>query len=60
MVNALLAVVRVLWAAWLFEIGAVVLIVWGLFEAYGLPAALVAGGIACLAKSFELDLRRDQ
>ena len=61
MVNALLAILRTLWAAWLFEIVGVALVIWGLYEAFGTPAALVAGGVAALAKSFELDIRgRDQ
>lgn len=57
MVNALLAIVRALWSVWVFEIVGAGLVIWGLYEAHGTPAAAVAGGVAALAKSAELDLR---
>lgn len=55
MVRALLAVVAVLRAAWLVELVGACLIVAGAYEAWGLAAALVAGGVALVLKAYELD-----
>lgn len=57
MVAALLAVVRSLRQAWLVELAGAGLIVGGVFEAWGTAAALVAGGVALVLKSYELSAR---
>lgn len=53
MVKALLALVNALRSAWLFETIGAGLIVWGVYIAWGLAAALVVGGSALLLKAFE-------
>lgn len=60
MVKALLALVAVLRSAWLFELVGCVLIVAGVYQAWGIAAALVAAGVALVLKAFELDTRGDQ
>lgn len=55
MVKALLALVGVLRSAWLIETAGAALIVGGVYEAWGEPAALIAGGSALVLKAFELD-----
>lgn len=55
MVKALLAVVEVLRSAWLIELVGAGLIVAGVAVAWGLAAALCAGGVALVLKAFELD-----
>lgn len=57
MVKALLALVAWLRSAWLIELVGAALIVYGIFLAWGDPAAFVAGGVALLLKAFELDAR---
>lgn len=59
MVKALLALVGVLRSAWLFELVGAALIVGGVYEAYGVAAGLVAGGVGLVLKAYELD-GRDQ
>lgn len=59
MVKALFALVAVLRRAWLFETVGAGLIVAGIYEASGVPAACVAGGVALVLKAYELD-GRDQ
>ena len=55
MVKALLALVEVIRSAWLIELVGAGLIVAGVAVAWGLAAALVAGGSALVLKAFELD-----
>lgn len=55
MVKALLAVVDTLRSAWLIELVGAGLIVAGVAVAWGLAAALVAGGVALVLKAFELE-----
>ena len=55
MVKALLALVGVLRSAWLIELAGAGLIVAGVAVAWGLSAALIAGGVALVLKAFELD-----
>lgn len=57
MVKALLALVAVLRSAWLIELVGAGLIVAGIYIAWGLAAALVAGGSALVLKAYELDTR---
>lgn len=56
--NALLKLARVLLAVWLVELVGAVLVVAGVWQAWGDPAGLVAGGVGLLLKAFELDMRR--
>ncbi len=60
MAKALLALVGVLRSAWLVELVGAGLIVAGVAVAWGLAAALVAGGSALVLKAYELDLRGDR
>lgn len=55
MIKALLVLVAALRSAWLFELAGAALIVAGVYLAWGLAAALAAGGVALLLKAFELD-----
>jgi hypothetical protein len=55
MVKALLALVAFLRSAWLIELVGAGLIVAGVAVAWGLSAALIAGGVALVLKAFELD-----
>lgn len=55
MIRALLVLGRALKAIWLVELAGAALIVAGIYLAWGLPAALVAGGVALLLKAFELE-----
>ena len=57
MIRALLAVVAVLRSAWLIELVGAGLIVAGVHEEWGVPAALIVGGVFLLLKAFELDSR---
>lgn len=57
MVKALLSIVRTLRRAWLVELVGAGLIVAGTYVAWGLAAALIAGGVALVLKAFELDAR---
>lgn len=57
MVKALLGLVGVVRSAWLIELVGAALIVAGVYEAWGLSAALVAGGVALVLKAYELDAR---
>ena len=60
MIRALLAVVAVLRSAWLIELAGAGLIVWGVYEEWGTPQALIVGGVFLLLKAFELDSRVEQ
>ena len=60
MLRALVALVAVLRSAWLIELVGACLIVAGVHEAWGLAAALIAGGLALVLKAYELDLRGDK
>ena len=60
MLKALVAVVAVLRSAWLIELAGASLIVYGVYEAWGLAPALIAGGSALVLKAYELDLRGDK
>jgi uncharacterized membrane protein YecN with MAPEG domain len=55
MVKALLTVVQTVRSAWLIELVGAALIVAGVYEAWGVAAALVAAGVALVLKAFELD-----
>ena len=55
MVRAFLGLVRSLRRAWLVELAGAGLIVAGVHAAWGVPAALVAGGSALVLKAVELD-----
>lgn len=55
MLKALLAVGRSLRSAWLIELVGACLIVAGVYEAWGVGAALAAAGAALVLKAFELD-----
>lgn len=55
MIRALLVVVRALTAVWLIEAAGAALVIAGVYLAWGLAAALTAGGVALLLKAFELD-----
>lgn len=52
MIRALLSILR---RAWLIEIVGAALVVAGLYEAFGVAAALIGGGVALVLKAFELD-----
>lgn len=54
---SLVRVLRVLFPVWLVELAGAALVVAGIYLAWGLAAALVAGGVALLLKAFELDMR---
>lgn len=60
MVKALLGLVDVLRSAWLIELVGAGLIVCGVYVAWGVAAALIAGGLALVLKAYELDLRGDR
>jgi hypothetical protein len=51
------AVVVVLLSAWLIELAGAALVVAGVYLAWGLAAALAAGGVALLLKAFEIESR---
>lgn len=55
MLKALLAVLGALRSAWLIELAGAALIVAGVYLAWGLAAALAAGGVALVLKAFELE-----
>lgn len=57
MIRALVAVLDVLRSAWLIELVGAGLIVAGVHLAWGIAAALAAGGVFLLLKAFEMDLR---
>lgn len=57
MIRALLALVGVLRAAWLIEAAGAVLIVAGVYLAWGVAAGCGAAGAALVLKAFELDSR---
>lgn len=57
MIRALLAVLRALTAVWLIELAGAGLVIAGVAIAWGLAAALGAGGGFLLLKAFELDMR---
>jgi len=63
MIRALLALVRAVFAvfrkAWLYELAGAGLVTAGVYQAWGVPAALGASGAAFLLKSVELDSRGD-
>lgn len=59
MVNALLRLIRaVLALVWLVELAGASLVVTGIWLSWGRPAGLIAAGVALLAKSLEMDMRR--
>ena len=58
MLKALLVIVRAV-PAWLLELAGACLVVAGVHQGWGVPAALVVGGAALILKAFELDLRGD-
>lgn len=60
MLRALVALVNVLRSAWLIELVGAGLIVAGCYVAWGLAAALVAGGVALVLKAYELEMRGDR
>lgn len=55
MFNALLAVIRAVRSAWLIELSGAALIVAGVGLAWGVAAALAAGGVALVLKAYELE-----
>lgn len=55
MIRALIAILRSLRHAWLLELAGAGLIVGGLYEAWGVAAALIGGGVGLLLKAFEID-----
>lgn len=55
MFNALLAVIRAVRSAWLIELAGAALIVAGVGLAWGVAAALAAGGVALVLKAYELE-----
>ncbi len=55
MVRTLLALVRSLRRAWLFELGGASLVTFAAYEWWGTKGACVAGGVALLLKSAEYD-----
>lgn len=55
MVKALLALFDACRSAWLIELVGAGLIVGGVYEEWGLAAALIAAGVALVLKAFELD-----
>ena len=55
MVKALLAILTALRAAWLIELAGAALIVAGVYLAWGVAAALGAGGAALVLKAYELE-----
>lgn len=59
MVRALLALLALIRSAPLLEVVGAGLIVWGVYLAWGLAAALIAGGSALVLKAFELDTRAE-
>lgn len=58
MIKALLSILGALLAVWLVETVGAALIVYGIYLAWGGPAALIAGGVALLLKAFELEVDR--
>lgn len=55
MVKALLALLSALRSAWLIELAGAGLVVAAVYLAWGVAAALGAGGVALLLKAFEID-----
>lgn len=55
MLKALLMLVRALTVSWLVELTGAALLIAAAYLAWGLAAALAAGGVALILKAFELD-----
>ena len=55
MIVALLTVLRALRSAWLVELAGAVLIVVGVYLAWGVAAAFIGGGAVLVLKAFELE-----
>lgn len=57
MVKALLALLRLLRTAPVFEFVGAALVVWGVYEQWGIAPAAIVAGAAVLLKSLDIDMR---
>lgn len=60
MIKALLAVLKLLRTAPVFELVGAVMIVWGVYEQWGIAAAAIVAGACVLLKSLDLDMKADR